>query len=53
MFNDKLPFKFFVVHNCWYFFFLFLIHIFVLLIVDKTIGYHIDNKKIIFILNFL
>ena len=52
MFNNQLLFKFYVVHNCWYFFFFFLIHIFVL-IVDKTIGYHIDNKKIIFILNFL
>ena len=36
MFNDQLPFKFSVVHNCWYIFFLFLIHIFVLLIVEKN-----------------
>ena len=37
MFNDQLPFKFYVVHNSWYiFFFLFLIHIFVLLIVEKN-----------------
>ena len=36
MFNDQLPFKFSVVHNCWYIFFsFFLIHIFVL-IVEKN-----------------
>ena len=35
MFNYELPFKFYVVHNCCYFF-LFLIHIFVLLIVEKN-----------------